>query len=181
MSRARSLCNLPALVTHPIFFLLSPVFGASCLTSVTICVEYAHPTDTHTQCDVRKPCVLRVAPAPLYNSFCDVFKFVTLLVHVCRDLNGKIFSGNEMGGEEAFVDGEGCLPTSSEDEDSAMTTSSHDLHHIIVVGRSDSSSSASNSSMATSDTHASNSSLSVASSTSSSDSDTDSMNGSNTL
>jgi kynureninase len=30
-------------------------------------------------CDVRKPSAMRIAPAPLYNSFKDVFTFVTIL------------------------------------------------------------------------------------------------------
>lgn len=38
-------------------------------------------------CDIRKPSVLRVAPAPLYNSFTDVYKFVQALKSVCRDLH----------------------------------------------------------------------------------------------
>lgn len=30
-------------------------------------------------CDVRRPNVMRIAPAPLYNSFRDVFDFVSIL------------------------------------------------------------------------------------------------------
>ena len=30
-------------------------------------------------CDVRKPDVIRIAPTPMYNSFCDVFDFVNIL------------------------------------------------------------------------------------------------------
>jgi kynureninase len=30
-------------------------------------------------CDVRRPNVMRIAPTPLYNSFSDVFEFVTIL------------------------------------------------------------------------------------------------------
>ena len=40
-------------------------------------------------CDVRKPDVMRVAPAPLYNSFVDVFDFMTLLREVLLDIVGK--------------------------------------------------------------------------------------------
>lgn len=31
------------------------------------------------QCDMREPNVLRVAPVPLYNSFTDVHRFITVL------------------------------------------------------------------------------------------------------
>ena len=40
-------------------------------------------------CDVRKPDVMRVAPAPLYNSFLDVFEFVQLLKGVLLDIDAK--------------------------------------------------------------------------------------------
>ena len=36
-------------------------------------------------CDVRKPDVMRVAPAPLYNSFSDVFEFVSILKEVLSE------------------------------------------------------------------------------------------------
>lgn len=34
--------------------------------------------------DERKPDVLRVAPAPLYNSFMDVHRFVDVFQEACR-------------------------------------------------------------------------------------------------
>lgn len=38
-------------------------------------------------CDMREPNVLRVAPVPLYNSFHDVFRFVTLLHQVLESFS----------------------------------------------------------------------------------------------
>jgi hypothetical protein len=106
-----------------------------------------------------------VAPAPLYNSFCDVFKFVTKLVDVCRDLNGRI-KHIAVRDDEAFVDGESVR---SEDEDSS-SNSSQEMENMSTV--SSFRSLLSQSSMSSSANHASNSSLNVTSS--SCDSDTDS-------
>mmetsp|Transcript_16562 Transcript_16562/g.19844 ORF Transcript_16562/g.19844 Transcript_16562/m.19844 type:complete len:486 (-) Transcript_16562:111-1568(-) len=39
-------------------------------------------------CDLRKPNVMRIAPCPLYNSYCDVFDFVQILkkaIEDCKD------------------------------------------------------------------------------------------------
>ena len=40
-------------------------------------------------CDVRKPNVMRVAPAPMYNSFGDVLAFVTSLKEVLAASDGE--------------------------------------------------------------------------------------------
>jgi kynureninase len=39
--------------------------------------------------DERKPDVIRVAPAPLYNSFEDVWEFVTIFKEVCKAAKAK--------------------------------------------------------------------------------------------
>lgn len=41
------------------------------------------------QCDERKPSVIRVAPAPLYCSFYDVYRFVQYLEDALGSANGS--------------------------------------------------------------------------------------------
>jgi len=43
-------------------------------------------TDAHIICDWREPDVIRVAPVPLYNTFLDVFTFVTALETAHREV-----------------------------------------------------------------------------------------------
>jgi kynureninase len=38
---------------------------------------------------VRKPDVIRIAPAPLYNSFSDVLRFVTLLAQAISECKAE--------------------------------------------------------------------------------------------
>ena len=40
---------------------------------------HAELTRQGVVCDLRKPNVMRIAPAPMYNSFADVLDFVLLL------------------------------------------------------------------------------------------------------
>lgn len=37
------------------------------------------------------PSVMRVSPAPLYNSFTDVYNFVKTLIQIFQDLDGKFY------------------------------------------------------------------------------------------
>ena len=49
-------------------------------------------------CDVRKPDVMRVAPAPLYNSFADVRTFTVLLRDVLLKKRAEEATGAAGGG-----------------------------------------------------------------------------------
>lgn len=40
-------------------------------------------------CDVREPSVMRVSPAPMYNSFQDVHEFVTKLHTACVEIEAE--------------------------------------------------------------------------------------------
>ena len=43
-------------------------------------------TDLGVICDVREPDVMRIAPVPLYNTYTDVFRFVSLLRAALEDV-----------------------------------------------------------------------------------------------
>lgn len=40
-------------------------------------------------CDFRKPNIMRISPAPLYNSFLDVFRFVAVLKSILQNAASK--------------------------------------------------------------------------------------------
>lgn len=52
--------------------------------------------------DERKPDVVRVAPAPLYNSYVDVWKFVGIFREACRKAEEGVVEGN---GSAVMLDG----------------------------------------------------------------------------
>lgn len=54
--------------------------------------------------DERKPDVLRVAPAPLYNSFLDIHRFITIFHEACRRaVAGKMQVRGKPGAPEAIA------------------------------------------------------------------------------
>lgn len=53
--------------------------------------------------DERKPDVLRIAPAPLYNSYWDVHRFITIFQEGCRR---ALVAPTSKGGEKGAADGE---------------------------------------------------------------------------
>lgn len=57
--------------------------------------------------DARKPDVIRVAPAPLYNSFVEVWDFVRVFREVCGRVSGGGEGGGE-GGDEEQLDENKC-------------------------------------------------------------------------
>lgn len=59
--------------------------------------------------DERKPDVVRVAPAPLYNTYSEVWEFVQIFWKCCENAAAKgrssVGGGGGSGGENVMVDG----------------------------------------------------------------------------
>jgi len=90
----KQLCKKSFLLTGYLEFLLkeelkelveiiTPQQWRGCQLSVRFKMEiekvYERLNATGVRCDLRKPSVMRLAPAPLYNSFKDVYNFVKIL------------------------------------------------------------------------------------------------------
>jgi hypothetical protein len=75
-------------------------------------------------CDIRMPNVMRIAPAPLYNSYTDVYNFVVALRDVCSELDGKFEETEIEETSEGLLAGDGDSGHESESLDSPLTPSS---------------------------------------------------------
>jgi kynureninase len=90
-------------------------------------------------CDIRMPNVMRVSPAPLYNSFEDVFNFVNALREVCQQLEGKFLDKVDCmeGVTEASSPGSsnnGTPNKSTPTTNSSLTISSSDSEPDSLAG-----------------------------------------------
>ena len=73
--------------------------------SVVPSLQTTKPARSFSQCDLRHgepgvPSIMRIAPVPLYNTFRDVFRLVTILREVFdhRDSSGISDSGSDVSG-----------------------------------------------------------------------------------
>ncbi|XP_075585466.1 kynureninase isoform X2 [Dermatophagoides farinae] len=90
-------------------------------------------------CDIRMPSVMRVAPTPLYNSFTDVYRFITTLYDIFQNMDSLSISHTdddlsimtkETGGvinNEISDDGQGSSISGSDSEADSLGGSTNTL------------------------------------------------------
>ncbi|KAH9415567.1 hypothetical protein DERP_000053 [Dermatophagoides pteronyssinus] len=90
-------------------------------------------------CDIRMPSVMRVAPTPLYNSFTDVYRFITTLYEIFQNMDSlssshddddiSIMTKETVGGmnHENNDDGQGSSISGSDSEADSLGGSTNTL------------------------------------------------------
>jgi len=73
--------------------IITPQFLRGCQLSVRFKIDvqkvYKMLRAKGVRCDVRKPSIMRLSPAPLYNTFKDMYRFVQILVEIHEKICNK--------------------------------------------------------------------------------------------